>query len=252
MSTCEEATARPAVVQAVTDYVCAMLTRPEALRGQQLRGGGPVAEFEMLLAERAGFPHCLATSSATNALLVAALALDLAGKRIAVDAGTWQGSVGTLEAAGAEIVEADSLASIPLDGLSAVLASDRPGHRHDAAVIRSRCDEAGIIYIEDTGWLPGVTGPPGAFSSADVQVISFGPGKAMSLGEAGALLCRDKHLYDRALVLSQHPERAICEGIAGMDRPPLNARIHPIAALLGGILLGSSQITAAAVLNDAS
>lgn len=252
MSICEAGSARPAVVRAVADYVTAMLTRPEALRGQQLRGGGPVAEFEMLLSERAGFSHCLATCNATSALLVAALALDLTGRRIAVEPGTWVGSLGALEAAGAEIVEADSLARVPLEGLSAVLAYDRPGHRHNAQRIRSRCDKAGIAYIEDTGWLPGVTAPLGAISLADVQVISFGPGKAMLLGEAGALLCRHKHLYDRALALSQHPERAIAEGVAAFDRPPLNARIHPIAALLGCMLLRRSEFTAAAVPNDAS
>lgn len=237
MSMCEPTTAIADIAEKVAEYVKAMLAHPGALRGQQLRGGGPVAEFEMLLAERTGFPHCLATSSATNALLVAALALDVAGKRIAVETGAWEGSLGALEAAGTEILEVDSLSTAPLDGVRAVVATDKPGHRHDAAGLRARCDQMGVAYIEDTGWLPGITAPVGQHSLADIQIISFGPGKPMSLGEGGALLCRDKGIYDRALALSQHPERAIAEGVPCIRRPPINARIHPIAALIGASIL---------------
>jgi dTDP-4-amino-4,6-dideoxygalactose transaminase len=237
MSTSDPATAQAVIAQAVADYVTAMLSHPGAFRGQQLRGGGPVAEFEILLSERTGFQFCLATSSATSALLVAALGLDLAGKKIAVEAGAWEGSLGALEFAGAELVEVDSLLTAPLGESSAVLATDRPGQRHNAAGVRERCDKAGIKYIEDTGWLPGTTAPEGRLSVADVQVISFGPGKPMSLGEGGALLCRDKSLYDHAVAISQHPERAIAEGIDCFNHPPLNARIHPLAAVIGVVLL---------------
>jgi len=229
------------IAQAVADYVAAMLDFPDTFRGQQLRGGGPVAEFEMLLAERTGFPYCLAASSATSALLVTALVLELDGKLIAVETGAWEGSLGALEAAGADIIEVASLSTAPLEGVYAALATDRPGHRHDAASLRVRCDLGGVIYIEDTGWLPVVTAPQESLSLADIQVISFGPGKAMSLGEGGALLCRDKRTYDRALSLSQHPERAMAEGVTYTERPPLNARIHPIAALIGLQLLSSGE-----------
>lgn len=105
--------------------------------------------------------------------------------------------------------------------------------------LRTRTEQAGVTYIEDTGWLPGITAPVGQLSLADIQIISFGPGKPLSLGEGGALLCRDKDIYDRALALSQHPERAIAESIPCIGRPPINARIHPIAALIGVAVLQS-------------
>lgn len=237
MSMCNRKAAIAGIAESVAEYVTAMLAHPRALRGQQLRGGGPVAEFEMLLAERSAFPYCLATSSATNALLVAGLALDLDKKRIAVETGAWEGSLGALEAAGAEILEVDSLSTLPLDGLHVVVATDKPGQRHDAADLRARTKHAGVTYIEDTGWLPGITAPEDQLSLADIQIISFGPGKPMSIGEGGALLCRDKDIYDRALALSQHPERAIAEAVPCIGRPPINARIHPIAALIGIAIL---------------
>lgn len=217
----------------VLEYIEEMIAHPQALRGQMVRGGGPVAEFEMLLAERTGFPHCLATSNATSALLVAALALNLSGKKIAVEAEAWQGSLAALEAAGAEIVEVDSLLTAPLAGIAAIFATDRPTRRHKAKRVRDRCDDARISYIEDTGWLPGITAQAGEFSLADVQVISFGPGKSVCLGEGGALLCREKSVYDRAVAMSQHPERIQAEEIRAAAFPCLNARIHPLAALLG-------------------
>lgn len=237
MSTCEPTTAIADIAEKVAEYVKAMLAHPGALRGQQVRGGGPVAEFEMLLAERTGFPHCLATSSATNALLVAGLALKLPGKRIAVELGAWEGSLGALEAAGAEIVEVESLLAAPWDGLRAVVATDKLGHRHEAASLRSRCNQTGVTYIEDTGWLPGINGPSDVKSLADVQVISFGPGKSLNLGEGGAILCRREELYHRCVSLSQHPERVIAEGGTQFVRPPINARIHPLAAVIGASFL---------------
>lgn len=225
------------IAQAVADYVATMLAFPDTFRGQQLRGGGPVAEFEMLLAERTGFPYCLATSSATSALLATALALELDGKRIAVETGAWEGSLGALEAVGADIEEVESLITAPLDGMSAILATDRPGKRHDAVALRARCDELDILYFEDTGWLPGITGPSDVRSLADIQVISFGPGKPLCLGEGGAILCRDEEFYHRCVASSQHPERIIAEGGTQFARPPMNARIHPLAAVIGLSLL---------------
>jgi dTDP-4-amino-4,6-dideoxygalactose transaminase len=239
MSTCDLTTSVADIAESVGEYVKAMLAHPGALRGQQVRGGGPVAEFETLLAERTGFPHCLATSSATSALLVAALALDLADKRVGVERGCWEGSLGALEAAGADLVEVDSLMTASFEGFCAIVATDTRGQRHDASGLRALCNQTGAVYIEDTGWLPGVTAPKTDMSLADIQVMSFGPGKPLSLGEGGVLLCRDERIYQRAVSLSQHPERCVAEGFARRERPPLNARIHPLAALIGGCLLRS-------------
>jgi dTDP-4-amino-4,6-dideoxygalactose transaminase len=221
----------------IARYVEAMMAMPDAFRGQQLRGNGPVAEFESLLALQTGFPFCLTTSSATSALLAVILAAELRGKRIAVERGAWEGSLGALEFVGAEVSEVDSLLTAPLGEVSAILATDQPGKRHDATAVRFVCDQKGILYIEDTAWLPGVTAPAGSYSMSDIQVISFGPGKPLCLGEGGAMLCRSEAIYGRAVALSQHPERAMTEGVERFMRPLMNARIHPLAALLGALLL---------------
>ena len=231
----------PALIGAtVGEYVTGVLADPAAFRGQQLRGGGPVAEFETRLSAITGFPFCLAMSSATTALMVASVALDLPGKRVAVTKDAWEGSLGTLAFSGAELDEVSSFSDLPT-GVSAVLAVDRATERHDSASLRVECEQRKILYIEDTGWLPGVTAPLNDRSLADLQVLSFGPGKPLPLGEGGALLCRSLSVYRRAVLLSQHPERAIAEGIDRNIAPVINGRMHPLAALIGTACISIKQ-----------
>lgn len=232
----------------VADYIAAMLEMPEAFRGQQLRGAGPVAEFETLLSERSGFPFCLATSNATTGLLMAALATNLEKKDIIVPPHSWSGTYGPFEFAGARLIfaEADTdgnIASSSIEKLvtsstAAVVAVDWNGIRHDAHGIRAACDTRNLLYIEDTSFLPPPNDSRAVCSLADIQIISFGPGKPITLGEGGALLTRHRWIYERAVALSQHPERSLAEGLTGEQKHQfLNGRIHPLAAVLGATLL---------------
>lgn len=219
-------------LKALTRYADQMLALPQAMRGQMLRGSGSVAEFEMLLAERCGFPYCLATCNATAALLTGLIAADLSGKSVAVMEDAWVGSLGALRLANVTVVPFFQCNSADTD-CKAVLAVDSETERHRAQELRRRCDKNGWLYIEDTGWLPGITAPSDAPSLADIQVLSFGPGKPLCLGEGGALLCRDASLYQRAVTLSQHPERVHYEFGETSGVPLLNSRVHPLAAILG-------------------
>jgi len=240
---------RENTVRRVSDYLDAMLEVPSAFRGTQLRGGGPVSEFEVLLAERCGFPHCLATASATAGLLSIAAAAELKGKTVIIPTGIWAGTPGALKFIGARVIEADlgmdgtidprvTASLVRTEECAAIVAADRGEQRHDAEAIRSICDNANCLYIEDTSWLPGISAPLGSRSLADVQVMSFGPGKPLSLGEGGAVLFKDIELYRRAVSVSQHPERCVNENIDySLDDLALNARIHPVAALLGSAAL---------------
>ncbi len=234
------------------DYVEAMIVAPHALRGQQLRGGGPVADFEMALAARCGFPYCLATSNATTALLVAALAADLPSKQIIVPPNSWEGTFGPFEFVGATLLEAESdgcgnicpksVARMANESTAAVIATDWQGARHASEEIRAICDKVGCLYIEDTSRMPTASGRTEDRSLADIQVISFGPGKPMCLGEGGALMTRHSSIYERAVALSQHPERTLAERVTPLpQRLFLNARMHPLAALIGNVLLETTS-----------
>jgi dTDP-4-amino-4,6-dideoxygalactose transaminase len=247
MST-SEATLPLRAARRVAEYVDAFVGEPIAFRGQQLRGTGPVREFEQLLANRCGFPFCLSTCNATTALLVVAIAAKLRGRKVICPPNSWGATFGVLEFAGAKLIhaEADELGNIcprSIERLmspatAAVIAADWKGERHQAEMIAVACRHNGCLYIEDTSYIPLECPESGKASAADVQVISFGPGKPLSLGEGGAILTRVPAIYETALALSQHPERCSAEGIKPMsDHQFLNARMHPLAAILGLELL---------------
>lgn len=241
-------------VKQVADYTDAMLEAPTAFRGLQVRGGGAVAEFERLLARRCGFPHCLATASATSGMLAVVAAADLRGRRVLVPDRIWSGTPGALRFAGVNVamvptsengtLDPSALARFIADGdTAAVVVSDYENSRHAAAEIQVLCESSGSLYIEDSSWLPGIFAPSASLSVADIQVMSFGPGKPLSLGEGGAVLFRDTELYRRAVAVSQHPERCASEDIGySLDELALNARIHPVAAILGSALLEQGTI----------
>lgn len=248
---CKRTQIAEAAAARVADYVRAFVTEPDAFRGQQLRGTGFVREFEQLLASRCGFPFCLATSNATTALLVAAVAVGLPGKEVIAPPHCWEPIWGVLHFVGAKVIRAEADESGNIDpksierSLSArtagVVAVDWAGRRHSAASLRGICDDAGCRYIEDSSRIPNQR-TDDECSIADIQVISFGPGKPLCLGEGGALLTRSQQIYDRAVALSQHPERCFAEGIAPFQGNQfLNGRMHQVTALLGLALLRAND-----------
>jgi len=241
-------------VRKASAYLESMLEAPEAFRGLQLRGSGPVAEFESLLALRCGFPHCVAVASATSGLLSLVAAAELEGRRVIVPEVFWSGTCGALRFAGVELVtvrtteagnlDSDTVARLLKQGDIAAIVAGETEHQHGTAEkIRQLCAEATCLYIEDSSRLPGVSAPAGSRCLADVQVMSFGPGKPLTLGEGGAVLTRDRDLYERLVARSQHPERCAAEGIeCDLIHLALNARIHPLAAVIGVALLSSNPI----------
>jgi dTDP-4-amino-4,6-dideoxygalactose transaminase len=219
-----------------------MLTEPQALRGQQLRGGGPVAEFERLLALQCGFPHCVATSNATSALMAVALILKVRNRIVRFPKNHWEGSVSAFRLLGARIRRYDSQRRLPCGDRSAkppgvIVLGDRP-HKIERS--------SNVLLLEDSCRIPGLTVPIDNRSSADIQVLSFGPGKPLSIGEGGAALFRSESLYQEFVHVSQHPERTVAE-FSGSDRIPrlaLNGRIHYIAALIGcGLLIRGESVS---------
>jgi len=240
---------RHRAVKQVADYVDAMLEAPSAFRGPQVRGGGAVAEFERILARRCGFPYCLATANATSGLLAIVAAANLKGRKVLVPEDFWAGTPGALRFAGVEVVTAPRSTNGTLDlssverllsagDVAAIVAGECENLHRSATELHRVCEASHCLYIEDSSWLPGVSAPGNAPSIADVQIMSFGPGKPLSLGEGGAVLTRHEELYEHLVACSQHPERCFVEEIeCELDHLALNSRIHPLAAVLGVVLL---------------
>lgn len=223
-----------AVTAKVAAYVSDFLAEPSAFRGQLLRGGGPVAEFEALLADRCGFRHCVATSNATTALMGLSLALGLRGRTVWFPQGHWEGSVSAFRLIGSRIRRyepGNAVNSVPVksDSRRGLVIGGNDSENF------SEFGMGSTVIIEDSNRLPGITVPVDDFSKADIQVLSFGPGKALSLGEGGAVLFRRQKAYESFVRVAQHPERVVSEfgGAANVEKLALNGRIHPISAILG-------------------
>jgi dTDP-4-amino-4,6-dideoxygalactose transaminase len=226
----------------VSEYLTEFLADPRTFRGQQLRGGGPVAEFEQLLTERCGFPFCVTTSNATSALLGLGLMMDVSGKIVLFPKSHWEGSVAAFRLLGAIIKRypegnPEATAAKELPHLI-VIGSDlmsRSRVRNLKRLSRSQ----NCIILEDSTRLPGITTTMDDVSHADVQVVSFGPGKPLALGEGGAALFRNLGLRKRFVSMTQHPEKVHVEYGTRKVIPKVCAfgRIHPLAALIGREIL---------------
>ena len=195
-------------VAAVTSYLEDFLADPQAFRGQQLRGGGPVAEFERMLADRCGFPYCVATCNATTALLGLAAMIRVNGRTVWFPESHWEGSVSAFRLMGARIrtynAERDSFQPLQRARFAPVVIVSKCA---DVEVIRATTGGLNCLIVEDSSRIPGITADTHEFSKADIQVLSFGPGKPMCLGEGGAVLFRTRTLHDRFVSRAMHPER---------------------------------------------
>lgn len=231
--------------EAVRTFTEDLLRHAGSLRGPILRGS-VVADFERLAARRWGYDHCVAMCNATMALLTLGVAADLKRREIIAAPHSWRGTYGPFEFIEGRLVYATedengnldpaSLPALFTANTAAVLAVDWQGFSHDSAAIRRFCDEHSLLYIADTSLILKSAVRP------DVQIVSFGPGKPMCLGEGGVLLTNKRRLYERVVSLSQHPERCMAEDIQTCDTLPfLNGRMHPLSAVLGALHLLTNE-----------
>lgn len=234
--------------QAVAEYWADHLANARWAGRCQLRGVGPVAEFEAKITEIVGKKHCLAVNNATNGLLVLAIATGLVGAEVITTPQSYGATWGPLRLLKNRLrfgrVDDDgnlspgSVEKLVSRQTRAVLAVDCEGRPHDSAGVRDVCRSHGLVYLADAARSFGRrlrAEEKHASSYADALVLSFGPGKPLFCGEGGAILTDDEAIYRECIRISQHPERFRYEfSLSGWtDIQPLNARMHPIAALIG-------------------
>ncbi len=231
--------------QAAANWVRSALTPGSSVATQHWCGDGPVGELEAWLRARYDVPYALTMSSATNALLAVALASNLAGKEIIVPPQSYGATYGPFAWLGCQLLRAepatdgnlcaDSVARLITPQTAAVLAADYQGRPHEQQRLRQLCDQHSLLYLSDAASSFGQeqANLP-ASSLADAWVISFGMGKPTPAGEGAAVMTRHRTLYQRLLHLTQHPERWRREvSLDGWNEEPfMNARMHPLAAVL--------------------
>lgn len=162
-------------------------------------------------------PHALLVNSFTNGAIAALLALGIGpGDEVIVPASTFIASANVVELVGAKPVFADvdpdtlcldmeSVKAALSERTKAIMLVHLYGAYFDVRPFAQLAREKAIYLIEDCahcfeGSFDGIQ--PGQLS--DLAIFSFYATKNITCGEGGAVICRDKGLYDALSQTRQH------------------------------------------------
>jgi UDP-4-amino-4,6-dideoxy-N-acetyl-beta-L-altrosamine transaminase len=195
------------------------------LRSDFLTQGPAVPCFEHAVAQRVGASHAVAVNSATAALHIACIALELGpGDRlwtvpntfvasancarycgadvdfVDIDAATWNLSVPALRA---KLIDAANTGRLP----KVVVPVHFGGQPTEQEAIWALAQEYGFRVIEDASHAIGATHngePAGSCRWSDITVFSFHPVKIVTTGEGGMALTNDAALAERMTRARSH------------------------------------------------
>ncbi|OYD87585.1 hypothetical protein CDG77_28520 [Nostoc sp. 'Peltigera membranacea cyanobiont' 213] len=217
----------------------------QGLAEQHLAGAGAVFQLELKLKNHYGKKYALCVSNATTGLLAIGLALNLKKEEFITTPYTYGASLAGFlllenRPIFAEVnsqtltLEPESVRQKITSNTRAILAVDIYGNPCNQVALRQIADEYGLWYIADAAQSLGAyrEGIP-ASALADALVVSFTVGKSVFAGEGGAILTDNSELYQKLVWLTQHPERQKRDiGLFLTNEFALNARIHPLAAVI--------------------
>jgi perosamine synthetase len=189
-------------------------TREPIINGW-LTSGPKVREFEHLFAERHQVKHALAVTSATTALHLALVALEVGpGDEVIVPAFTWVSTANVVLYCGANVVFADVdpiTFNIDPDDLKKRITSKTkviiPVHLFGlcANMDAIKAIAGDIPLIEDGACAAGAAykgTPAGALGT--IGCFSFHPRKSVTTGEGGMITTNNDHLADVMSMLRNH------------------------------------------------
>lgn len=235
----------------------------ETLRSDWLTQGPTTQEFERQVADYCGANHAITTNSATSALHIACLALDLGpGDRLWTSPNTFVASANCARYCGAEVdfVDIDPLTfnlcpnalAIKLEQAAAigqlpkiVIPVHFAGESCAMREIHSLSQIYGFHIIEDASHAVGgryLNAPVGNCRYSAITVFSFHPVKIITTGEGGMALTNNIELARRMARLRSH---GITRDASEMTVPPdgdwyyqqlelgFNYRMSDIQASLG-------------------
>jgi UDP-4-amino-4,6-dideoxy-N-acetyl-beta-L-altrosamine transaminase len=195
------------------------------LRSDFLTQGPAVPRFEEIMASRVRARHAVAVNSATSALHIACLALDLApGEVLWTVPNTFVASANCARYCGADVdfVDIDPVTwNISVEKLREKLIEGRRQNRLPKILVAvhfagqptaqeeiwSLAKEYGFRVIEDASHAIGAARhgePVGSCKWSDITIFSFHPVKIITTAEGGMALTNDAALADRMRLLRSH------------------------------------------------
>ena len=197
----------------------------EVLRSDWLTQGPAVPRFEAAVAAYCGARHAVAVNSATSALHIACLALELGpGDRLWTTPNTFVASANCALYCGAQVdfVDIDpQTLNISIDVFASKLEKAKAegclpkvvvpvhfaGQSCDMRTIKALSDDYGFRVIEDASHAIGgryLGKSIGNCQYSDITVFSFHPVKIITTGEGGMALTNDATLAERMALLRSH------------------------------------------------
>lgn len=197
----------------------------DVLRSDWLTQGPAVPHFENAVAGVCGARHAVAVNSATSALHIACMALEVGpGDLVWTSPITFVASANCARYCGAEVdlVDIDlrtfnmspaaleeklELAKVHGRLPKVVIAVHFGGQSCDMRQISVLGERYGFRIIEDASHAVGASylnEPVGNCRYSDISVLSFHPVKIITTGEGGMLLTQDDNLANRLRVLRTH------------------------------------------------
>ncbi|MDB9312960.1 UDP-4-amino-4,6-dideoxy-N-acetyl-beta-L-altrosamine transaminase [Spirulina sp. CS-785/01] len=197
----------------------------EVLKSDRITQGPAIERFEQAVADYCGVQYAVAVSSATAALHIACLALELkAGERLWTSPNTFVASANCGRYCGAEVdfVDIDpktynlSVAALESKLKTAQAQGQLPtvvvpvhlaGQSCEMERIAELARQYGFRVIEDASHAIGARyqgKPVGCCEYSDLAVFSFHPVKIITTGEGGMVLTNQEELYQKLIRLRTH------------------------------------------------
>lgn len=184
--------------------------------------GPKVVEFESALAAYCGCKHALGMSSGTDAILAALMTLGVGpGDEVIVPTFTFFATAGCVSRVGATPVfcdidpqtynlDASRVERLITPRTRAIIPVHLYGRVADMNALLAIATRRGVAVIEDAAQSIGAresAGSPQSGTMGEFGATSFYPTKNLgAIGDAGALLCNDDKLYEKAKQMRLHGE----------------------------------------------
>ena len=197
----------------------------DVLRSDFLTQGPKIPEFENCIKEYCGSQHAVAVNSATSALHIACLALDLGtGDFLWTSPNSFVASANCAIYCGANVdfvdIDADTNNMCPIKLHEKLIQAKKVGrlpkivipvhlggHSCDMEKIYTLGKEFGFSIIEDASHAIGATykdRPVGCCQYSDIAIYSFHPVKIITTGEGGIALTNNPELDQKMRLLRSH------------------------------------------------
>jgi dTDP-4-amino-4,6-dideoxygalactose transaminase len=192
-------------------------TVSEAMDRKSFSQGAVTAEMEAEIAKQLDVPYVLCTTSGSMALMMGLMAAGIGpGDEVIVPTRTFIATAHAASLLGAKVVLVDCLSENPAMDVAqtaekvtsrtkAIMPVHLNGRSCDMAAVRALAEEHGLAVIEDACQGMFSRSPEGYQGTlGDCGCFSFGMVKLVSSGQGGAIVTRDKGLYEKLSAMRNH------------------------------------------------